>query len=76
MLVQRLGDGFRAVRFPLRLRGPGDIRFSMLRSIHDLASERLANDGAHDGVARRFAEHLAALGETAEPHLETGNQAI
>ena len=47
----------------------GDVRFRMLDTIHEFASERLAASDEEDEIRRRHAEHTRDLAEEAEPHL-------
>ena len=47
----------------------GDLRFQMLETIHEFATERLRASGEEDQVRRRHAQHLRDLAEEAEPHL-------
>jgi tetratricopeptide (TPR) repeat protein len=53
----------------------GDLRFQMLETIHEFATERLRASGEEEQVRRRHAEHLRDLAEEAEPHLMGEGQA-
>lgn len=46
-----------------------ELRFSMLETIRDFASERLADSGEEDELRRRHAARFLALAETAEPQV-------
>ena len=49
--------------------GEGEVRFRMLETIHEFATERLASSGEQGEVRRRHAEHVRDLVEEAEPNL-------
>lgn len=53
----------------------GDVRLSMLETVREYASERLAERGESDLRRRRHAEHFLALAEEAEPELKGENAA-
>jgi predicted ATPase len=46
-----------------------EMRFLMLETIREYATERLAQSGEEDEIRRRHAEHFRNLAEEAEPHL-------
>ena len=52
----------------------GEPRFRMLETIREYAAEQLRACGEEDEVARRFAFHVAALGEEAALHLRGPDQ--
>lgn len=54
--------------------GARDDRFFLLHVIREYASERLAQSGEGEEVARRHAEYFLALVEEAEPHLRSADQ--
>lgn len=53
----------------------GDLRFQLLETIHEFATERLRASGEEEQVHRRHAQHLRDLAEEAEPHLMGEGQA-
>jgi predicted ATPase/class 3 adenylate cyclase len=53
----------------------GDLRFQMLETIHEFATERLRASGEEEQVRRRHVQHLCDLAEEAEPHLMGEGQA-
>jgi len=51
----------------------GEPRFRMLEVVRDLAVELLQAEGEERSARRRHAEYFVALGEAAEPHLQTAD---
>lgn len=47
----------------------GEIRFTMLETIHDYASQKLNESGRAGTIARKHAEYFLKIAEMAEPHL-------
>ena len=52
----------------------GESRFSMLETVHEYASERLAERGEAEKIRRAHAEYYLALAEKAEPELKDPGQ--
>ncbi len=50
----------------------GELRFTMLETIHEYALERLREGGEAENMHRRHAEYFTALAERAEPHTRGG----
>ena len=53
-----------------------DERFSMLETMREFATERLAESGELDQVQRRHVEHFADFAERAQPQLTTNRQSL
>ena len=53
----------------------GDLRFQMLQTVHEFATERLRASEEEERLRRRHAEHFRDLAEEAEPHLMGEGQA-
>jgi predicted ATPase/class 3 adenylate cyclase len=56
-----------------RRESDGEVRFRMLETIREFATERLAASGEEDDLRRRHARHYRDLAEAAEPHLTLGD---
>ncbi|MGD9588275.1 MAG: protein kinase [Pyrinomonadaceae bacterium] len=54
----------------------GEPRFRMLEVVRDLALEMLQAAGEESAARRRHAEYFVALGEQAEPHLQTADSGV
>jgi predicted ATPase/class 3 adenylate cyclase len=54
----------------------GEVLFSMLETIREFASERLAQSGEEDDIRRRHAEWVLTFAEEAEPHIVGEDQAL
>ena len=54
----------------------GEPRFRMLETIREYSSERLAESGESNEIARRHARYFMELAEKAEPHLLAQDQAV
>jgi predicted ATPase/class 3 adenylate cyclase len=54
----------------------GEVRFSMLETIREFASERLAQSGEEDELRRRHAGWVMAFAEEAEPHIVGEDQVL
>ncbi len=54
----------------------GESRFRMLEVVRDFAAEMLSSSGDAGAIARKHAEYFVALGETAEPFLQTAESEI
>lgn len=54
----------------------GESRFRMLEVVRDFASELLVSNGETDATGRKHAEFYVALGETAEPYLQTAQSDV
>jgi predicted ATPase/class 3 adenylate cyclase len=56
--------------------GPGELRFLMLETIREYASERLESVEDLERTRRRHAEYVLAVAEEAEPHLMAEDQSV
>jgi non-specific serine/threonine protein kinase len=52
----------------------GQLRFTMLETVHDYASEKLAASGEADSIRKQHAEHFTRLAESAEKEMRRSRQ--